>query len=295
MIREIRHFHLFCGIGGGAAGFNLAHARVGTMEGRFRCLGGVDVDPSAVRDFQRLSGVPGTCIDLFDRDQYLAWHGHEPPADWREATPDDIRRAAGNERPHIVFTSPPCTGFSGLLSESRSASAKYQALNRLTVRGLFLMFEAWADDPPEFVLMENVPRIATRGAPLLDVIGRMYDHYGYAWSYGAHDCGELGRAGQSRKRFLRVPGTGSRCRPSSISGRRSGCAPSVTCWGRCRCPATKAPGRCMPCRPHLEDVGAVAFVEAGSDWRSLNRLAVEDGVLRDYLIVPEINREGSGN
>jgi hypothetical protein len=31
----------------------------------------------------------------------------------------------------------------------------------------------------------------------------------------------------------------------------------------------------------------LAFVEAGSDWRSLNKLAVTDGVLRDYLIVPE--------
>lgn len=34
----------------------------------------------------------------------------------------------------------------------------------------------------------------------------------------------------------------------------------------------------------------LAFVEAGSDWRSLNRLAVEDGVLRDYLVVPEYRR-----
>ena len=31
----------------------------------------------------------------------------------------------------------------------------------------------------------------------------------------------------------------------------------------------------------------LAFVEAGKDWRSLNRLHVEDGQLRDYLIVPE--------
>jgi hypothetical protein len=31
----------------------------------------------------------------------------------------------------------------------------------------------------------------------------------------------------------------------------------------------------------------LAFVEAGSDWRSLNRLRVVDGVLADYLIVPE--------
>ena len=28
---EIRHFHLFCGLGGGAAGFNRGQARVGPM------------------------------------------------------------------------------------------------------------------------------------------------------------------------------------------------------------------------------------------------------------------------
>lgn len=33
----------------------------------------------------------------------------------------------------------------------------------------------------------------------------------------------------------------------------------------------------------------LAFVEAGRDWRSLNRLAVENGHLRDYLIVPEMH------
>lgn len=38
----------------------------------------------------------------------------------------------------------------------------------------------------------------------------------------------------------------------------------------------------------------LAFVEAGSDWRSLNRLAVEDGHLRDYLIVPERRNSALG-
>ncbi|WP_283842730.1 hypothetical protein [Burkholderia pyrrocinia] len=33
----------------------------------------------------------------------------------------------------------------------------------------------------------------------------------------------------------------------------------------------------------------LAFVEAGSDWRSLNKLAIENGHLRDYLIVPEMH------
>lgn len=56
---EIRHAHLFCGLGGGAAGFNRARPVVGSMKGVFRCIGGIDVDPAGVRDFERLSGVPG--------------------------------------------------------------------------------------------------------------------------------------------------------------------------------------------------------------------------------------------
>jgi hypothetical protein len=68
----------------------------------------VDIDPAAVRDFQKLAGVSATVLDLFDREQYRDFQGTEPPSAWREATPDDLRRAAGNERPHIVFMSPPC-------------------------------------------------------------------------------------------------------------------------------------------------------------------------------------------
>ncbi len=45
--RTIKHAHLFCGLGGGARGFNQATARVGTLEADFRCLGGIDVDPQA--------------------------------------------------------------------------------------------------------------------------------------------------------------------------------------------------------------------------------------------------------
>jgi len=96
--REIRHFHLFCGLGGGAAGFNRGQARLGALQARFRCLGGVDSDPQAIADFSQIAGVPGTVLDLFDRDQYRAFHGEEPPAHWHEATPEDIRKAAGSER-----------------------------------------------------------------------------------------------------------------------------------------------------------------------------------------------------
>ena len=104
-LREIRHFHLFCGLGGGARGFNRGSARVGNMEAVYRCIGGVDVSPAAIRDFERLAGVPGTVLDLFNVEQYAAFHGRPAPAGWHAATPQDIQRAAGNERPHIVFLS----------------------------------------------------------------------------------------------------------------------------------------------------------------------------------------------
>jgi len=195
---EIRHFHLFGGLGGGALGFSRGRAEVGNMRARFRCLGGIDNDPAACRDFTRRVGVRATCRDLFDREQYRDFHGCEPPADWLEATPADIRDAAGGERPHLVFLSSPCKGLSGLLSEAKSRSLKYQALNRLTVRGIWLMLEAWGDDPPELIVFENVPRIATRGRHLLDQIVALLRHYGYAVAETTHDCGEIGGLAQSR-------------------------------------------------------------------------------------------------
>lgn len=287
-VREIRHFHLFCGLGGGAKGFNKASPRVGNMVGKFRCIGGVDVDAPAIRDFERLTGARGTVLDLFDRSQFMDFHGMEPPAGWREATPADIQRAAGNERPHIVFLSAPCKGFSGLLSETRSKTGKYQALNRLTVRGVWLMLEAFHDDPPELIVFENVPRIANRGRHLLDQIVDLLRAYGYATAETTHDCGELGGLAQSRKRFLLVARHVEKVPPFLYEPEKKRLQAVGTVLDRMPLPGDAAGGP-MHRVPNLQWKTWVrlAFVEAGSDWRSLNKLAVEDGRLRDYLIVPE--------
>ncbi|BCQ63163.1 hypothetical protein PBOI14_49130 [Pseudomonas sp. Boi14] len=137
--RVFKHFHFCCGLGGGAKGFNRARSVVGNMLGTWQCIGGVDVDPVGLRDFERLAGVPGTLLDLFTRDQYVRFHGKEPPPGWREATAEDIRRAAGYQRPDAIFISSPCKGASGLLSEKMSLTPKYQALNELTLRCIWLM------------------------------------------------------------------------------------------------------------------------------------------------------------
>lgn len=290
-IVEIRHFHLFCGLGGGAKGFNRAQVRIGTMQGRFRCLGGIDVDAAAIRDFERLAGARGSVMDLFDRSQYLDFHGCPPPREWREAMPADIQAAAGHERPHIVFLSAPCKGFSGLLAEQRSRSAKYQALNRLTLRGVWLMLEAFGDEPPELVIFENVPRIANRGRHLLDQIGDLLRRYGYAVAETTHDCGQIGGLAQSRKRFLLVARHMEKVPPFLYEPAHKRLAAVGTVLARMPLPGDPA-GGAMHRVPRLswKTWVRLAFVEAGKDWRSLERLSVEGGVLRDYLIVPQMYR-----
>ena len=288
-IREIRHFHLFCGLGGGALGFNRGRAELNGLRAHFRCIGGVDVSAAAIRDFQKLAGVKGTVLDLFDREQYIAFHDQQPPMHWREATPADIQKAAGNERPNIVFLSAPCKGFSGLLSETRSKTGKYQALNRLTFRGIWLMLEAWADDPPELVIFENVPRIATRGRKLLDQITGLLRHYGYAVAETFHDCGEIGGLAQSRKRYLMVARHVEKVPPFLYEPSKRNLKAVGDILEKFPMPGNIAGGP-MHSIPNLQWKTWVrlAFVEAGKDWRSLNKLEVVDGRLRDYLLVPEL-------
>ncbi|QRY73885.1 DNA cytosine methyltransferase [Pseudomonas aeruginosa] len=290
--RTLYHFHFCCGLGGGAAGFNRARPRVGNVEAEWVCLGGIDVDPAGLRDFERLAGVPGTLLDLFTRDQYVRFHGKEPPAGWREATPEDVRRAAQGKRPDAVFISSPCKGASGLLSEKMSLTPKYQALNELTLRCIWLMGEAWADDPVPLIVFENVPRLASRGRHLLDQINSLLGGFGYAVAETTHDCGELGGLAQSRKRFLLVARHVEKVPPFLYEPEKKSLRAVGDILGRMPLPGDIDAAGPMHRVPSLQWKTWVrlALVRAGSDWRSLNDLAVEDGYLRDLIIVPEYHR-----
>ncbi|EIU3854239.1 DNA cytosine methyltransferase [Pseudomonas aeruginosa] len=287
--RTLYHFHFCCGLGGGAAGFNRARPRVGNVEAEWVCLGGIDVDPAGLRDFERLAGVPGTLLDLFTRDQYVRFHGKEPPEGWREATPEDVRRAAQGKRPDAVFISSPCKGASGLLSEKMSLTPKYQALNELTLRCIWLMGEAWADDPVPLIVFENVPRLASRGRHLLDQINSLLGGFGYAVAETTHDCGELGGLAQSRKRFLLVARHVEKVPPFLYEPEKKSLRAVGDILGRMPLPGDIDAAGPMHRVPSLQWKTWVrlALVRAGSDWRSLNDLAVEDGYLRDLIIVPE--------
>ncbi len=289
--QEVTHFHLFGGSGSGAAGFKDADPTIGAIKGKMVLLGGIDVDARACRDFYTLNGVTQACVDLFSLDQYLAWHGHMPPEGWREATADTVRSAAQWRVPDIVFLSAPCKGFSGLLPAQHAATLKYQALNELTLRGVWLMLEAFGDDLPGLIVFENVPRIATRGRHLLDQIVSMLQHYGYATAETTHDCGELGDGlGQSRRRFLLVARQVAKVPPFLYEPPKRGLRSVGDVLQHVPLPGDPVGGP-MHRVPALQWKTWVrlAFVEEGSDWRSLNKLAVENGHLRDFLIVPEMH------
>jgi site-specific DNA-cytosine methylase len=288
-------FCMFSAIGAGAEGMAESRVSIPGMDGRWQCIGGMDIDAHANAVFRRKLGVPAMTADLMDREQFIAFHDHEPPPGWREITPADVRAAAHHQHPHAVFLSAPCKGFSGLLSETKSRTDKYQALNRLTLRGVWLMLEAWADDPVEMILFENVPRLATRGRTLLDRITAMLRAYGYVTAETTHDCGELGGLAQSRKRFLLVARHLSKVPNMLYQPARQPLRAVGDVLGKMPLAGDLRAG-VMHRLPSLQWKTWVrlAFVRAGSDWRSLNDLAVEGGQLRDYLLVPAMHRGGYG-
>lgn len=198
---------LFGGIGGETSGLLQSMQEYAGKIYKFKILCSIDSDPVACRNHDLITGEQTSVVmDLFRSWQYKAWHKQEPPADWREMTAWDVWLAFKQQVPFFLFTSPPCKGLSGLLPKEKSESEKYQALNYLTVSGLELALQAcdeYGGAIPAIIQLENVPRITTRGKPLLQKIKKLLTKYGYEISIRAdHNLGEIGGLGQNRVRFL---------------------------------------------------------------------------------------------
>lgn len=112
---------LFSGLGGGLLGF---------LRAGFRSVGALDSDPEAIADLEYLTGAKGTVADL------------------GELLPGELRQLVGPRRPDVVFTSPPCKSFSGCLPAKKATTKKYTALSSLAQRGIWLVLEAWPEEPP---------------------------------------------------------------------------------------------------------------------------------------------------
>jgi site-specific DNA-cytosine methylase len=264
--REYTVLFPFCGLGAGARGFLDAQI---TMFGRpavFRSVGGIDVDPLGCADFEYLTDSPALCADI------------------STLTAPELRAFAGPVAPDVVFMSPPCKGFSGLLSKKAASAPRYGAMNALVVRWTKLMLDAW-ETPPRLVLLENVPRIASRGAALLADVKRMLRKAGYLFSAATHDCGELGGLAQHRTRYLLVarhPGRAAPLLYQPVKKRVRACGEVI---GPLPMPEEPAGGP-MHKLPRLSWLNWVrlALIPAGGDWRDL------EGVLADGQARREVHR-----
>lgn len=174
-MRELTVLHLFSGIGGCTRGMQVAG---------FKSLGSFDIDAKAIEQLKRWTGTPGFVADIAAMQ----------PADLRALVP---------QAPDLMIMSPPCKSFSGCMPAARAGEDRYVDMSQLAVRATFLVLETWPT-PPALILIENVPRIRTRGAPLLEQIVKTLHRYGYETNQDTHNCRELGGGPQDRIRFLLV-------------------------------------------------------------------------------------------
>lgn len=264
--REYSVLFPFCGLGAGARGFLDAQITMFGAPATFRSVGGIDVDPLGCADFEYLTDSPALCVDI------------------AKLSASELRAFAGDAAPDVVFMSPPCKSFSGLLSKKAACSPKYEAMSRLVVDWTRLMLDAWRT-PPRLVLLENVPRIASRGRPLLDEVQALLRRAGYLFHEGSHDCGELGGLAQHRRRFLLVarhPGRAAPLLYQPPSKRVRACGEVI---GPMPMPEDPRGGP-MHVLPKLSWLNWVrlALIPAGGDWRDL------EGVLADGQARREVHR-----
>ena len=265
------------GIGGGSLGFEEAVGEWKGLEGKFQTLAGIDSDPKACADYEYITGGKAVCMDLFERRDYIDFHGHEPPPEWKEATPEDILAACGGEYPDVIFMSPPCKGNSGLLPQASAATAKYQALNRLAIRCIFLCLEAFKDNLPSVILLENVPRIRTRSKALLHTIKGMLMSYRYAVDDRDHDCGEIGGLAQHRKRYLLMARNQDKMDSFVYLPTKQRVKAIGEVLGPLPLPGTESMGPLhrLP-RLQWKTWVRLALIPAGGDWRDLEKIAAEE-------------------
>lgn len=248
----------FSGIGGGAHGALAAEIKTQGYRVKFRSLGGFDFNLDACTDFEMLTDSRGYCLAM-------------------EAMTVDVIRSIWPVGPDLVLMSPPCKSFSSLTSDSQAATPKYVAMSNLAVLWLRRSLEAWKDHLPGLILFENVPRIASRGRPLLEACYSIFKEYGYVMTESTHDCGELGGLAQKRKRFLlaaRNPSRVAQLLYEPIKRRVRACGEVL---GQLPMPddPSMGPMHVLPGISWLNSV-RLALIPAGGDWRDL------PGVLEEH-------------
>lgn len=119
--------------------------------------------------------------------------------DIRNLSGQQILDAAGVERIDLVAGCPPCQGFSSLTSKYHKEDPR----NNLVLEMARLITEVM----PALVIMENVPGLAKKGAPLLNEFISRIQARGYAITQEVLQLADFG-VPQSRRRLVVLAGRG---------------------------------------------------------------------------------------
>lgn len=254
-MRDFTALFPFGGSGGGALGFLDAEVRLLGETGAFRCLGSLDFDAVACLDFERFTGAPAWCVDVQD------------------VTASELHARYGRTAPDVVFMSPPCKGSSRLLSSAKAKTDKYRDMNRLAVVWTRVMLEAWGDDPPALLLLENVPGLPARAKGMITELREMLAAVGYVFHASDHDCGEVGGLAQHRRRYLLVARHPGKCPPLLYQPPKRRVRGVGEVLSLLPMPATLAAAEwgklhTMP-RLSWRNWLRLALIPAGGDWRDL--------------------------
>ena len=137
------------------------------------------------------------------------------------------------------------------------------------LQGFNLICSSWKT-PPAMIVLENVPRIRSRGAPLLAQVRQLLHGYGYLFNEETHDSGEIGGLAQHRRRFLLVARLPSKVNAYVYRPPIRRVLPCGDVLGRLPVPHTETAGR-LHLLPKLSGLNWVrlALIPAGGDWRDL--------------------------
>ncbi|MGN7359966.1 DNA cytosine methyltransferase [Paenibacillus sp. SAF-054] len=151
-------------------------------------------------------------------------------------------------------------------------------MNYLTVSGLEISLKAcleYGGSLPAIIQLENVPRITSRGKPLLRQLKKLLVKFGYAVSIRAdHNLGEIGGLGQGRVRFLLMARLESKV-PNVIYYPEKKPLRSIgDVIGDLPAPGDTEAGGPLHRLPRLQwkTWMRLALIPAGGDWRDLNKV-----------------------
>ncbi|MDP3041750.1 MAG: DNA cytosine methyltransferase [Candidatus Omnitrophota bacterium] len=164
---------LFCGAGG---------LTLGLKKAGFEVVAGVELRPEIAKTYKANHRKTKLLVK-----------------DVKQVTGEELFKLTGKEEIDLVAGCPPCQGFSQLTEKYKRDDPR---------NGLVLeMARIIEETKPRMVMMENVPRITTKGKEILDGFVEKLKSLGYVVNMGILQMADYG-VPQSRRRFVLLAGRG---------------------------------------------------------------------------------------